>query len=207
MAVIREARNSRNGNNESMAQRRELLTQAARRQLIKALEDSFQRELQDVSFLSEITENIKTKKDVVELENSIPEKMDFPIIMFPLAVAVDLIDLAEFTGIAYLITIIVKLIFTAILIAWLMGKVNGLFRGGSRAAFQGSKSIVQKQARALSKKYLLKFLSRRAVAIIIVNFVPGLSILASWGFFVFLAYKQHNKLVQAYMQAINSTRH
>lgn len=202
MAVIREARNSRTGSSSS--NRMELLTQRAKKELVNTLQKNFQEEFPDATFLNDYIKNVRSKEDVEVLTSAAPEKWDFPFIVFSMAVFVDLIDFAELSGFAWFITVVIKVIFIAILWFWLLGKLNGLFRAGSKAAFKGSSSFAQQQLKTASKTYLRKYLSRRAVAIIIVNFIPVVSILASWAFFIFLAQKRHNKFVDAYIKSISA---
>ncbi len=206
MAVIREARSSNVNLDGSSFNKRNQLTQVARQQLVTTLEKNFQKELQDSEFLDDVIKNLQTKEDVADFIDSAPEKMDFPFVIFTIALVVDILDISEFSGFAYFVTAIIKVLFTAIIWIWLLGKLNGLFRVGSRVAFKGSQSAVQQKAKTASKQFLRKYLSRRAVAIIIVNFIPVISILASWAFFIFLAYNRHNKLANAYIQAVSSIK-
>lgn len=187
-----------------------------RRQGAKVFNESFGTEID----FEEVQEEFKNIEALEEIASTQVNKPSFPIITFMIAVVLDLLDFADFTGVGYFVMVVIKTIFSIILLYLMMGKLNTLFTAGSKAAFRrrgrsglsksgkkrrGTKnSNAQKGLNKIVKKTVGKYLSKRMAAIIIVNFIPFIGILASNAFFVYLAHNKQTKIAQKYISLVTA---
>jgi hypothetical protein len=133
-------------------------------------------------------------KEIAEMEVNEPS---FPVRMFQVALFLDLVDIADFTGVGWVVMLFVKIIFTVILWFWLLGKISGLFKFGSK---QGVKIII----RRMTKKAVTSFASKRLFAVFLINLIPIVGILASNAWFVFIAHNRMKKWAQTYIRLVES---
>lgn len=159
----------------------------------------------------EVKEEFKRIDSLEEIVSTQVKEPHFPYITLYIAIIVDILDVVQFTGFGYFIMLIVNFIFSAILFFLMFGKLNVMFTSVSKAAFRGKRkdgsrkrknSFAQGKLNNVAKKYLKKYMSRRMVAIIIVNFIPLVNILASNAFFVILAHNKQKKIAQKYIALI-----
>ena len=127
-------------------------------------------------------------------------KPKFPIILFSIALVLDLVDVAQLTGIGWFIMVIVNAIFFVILLIWIRKRLSIMFRAGSKRLYKGPmKKILIRNLNRMTKKIIGRYVSRRLAAILIVNFIPFIGILSSWAFFVVLAHNKQKKIARGYM--------
>jgi hypothetical protein len=135
-----------------------------------------------------VQEGIRRAKDILQqqgyyqsgdVENLLSTKKvelpPFPLFMFIIAVLKDLIDIADITLVGVIITTIASVIFSVILFFWLFGKVSGKWW----------------------KKRVFKWLWKRYVAAIIIEFIPFLKIAPTMAIFVIMAHRRETKVVRA----------
>ena len=142
------------------------------------------------------------------------EKKYFPFITFFVALVLDVLDFADFTGVGWIIMSGVEIIFSIILFFLMFGKVDTMFKMSSKALFRGrSRKRLGKRRKntggigggvqKMAKKYLQKYMSRRLVATLLINIIPIIGILASNAFFVVLVHNKQKKIAQKYMHLVN----
>jgi hypothetical protein len=173
----------------------------------QVFEEAFGTEI-DFDEVEEEFSNIDAMEEIASTKVNEP---NFPIITFLIALFLDLLDLVQLTGVLWFVMAIVNIIFTIILFILMYGKLNSmftrsskfLFRGrgltGLRSRKRGGKSRAQVGLNKIVKKYIGRYMSRRLAAILIVNLIPILGILASNAFFVFLAHNKQKKMAQKYI--------
>lgn len=169
--------------------------------------------------VDEFTKEVQERADLEALASTQIKENPFPYVMFYIALVLDVLDIADFTGIGWVVMVIVEIVFSIIMYFWMKGKISKMFRQASRGnrftggegIFRGKRvagsrkreqSIAQRQLKKFSEKYLEKYASRRLLATVATNIIPIIGILSSMAFFVFLAWKRQNKLVRIYMATV-----
>lgn len=182
------------------------------------LEEAFVEEFGPEVSIDEIREEYQGIEELEDLISTEVKKPSFPFVMFYIALVLDVLDIADFTGIGWVIMVCVELIFTIILYFWMRKKLSKMFKFGSRMAFRGKrlnrgsrktrrrgKSRAQKFLRKFANKYLMKYATRRLILIFILNIIPVIGIFSSQAFFVFLAHNRQNKLARKYINTIEAS--
>lgn len=159
----------------------------------------------------EVEEEFANIDAMEEIASTEVKKPSFPIITFYIALVLDVLDFADFTGVGWAIMCIVEIIFSIVLFFLMFRRLNSmftmsskfLFRGkgltGLRSRRRGGRSRAQQGLNKIVKKYIGRYMSRRLAAILIVNIIPVIGILASNAFFVVLAHNKQKKIAQKYM--------
>jgi hypothetical protein len=180
-----------------------------RRQGEQVFNESFGTEI-DFEEVREEFKNIEALEEIASMEVKKPR---FPIFTFYIALVLDILDFADFTGVGWFVMVAIEIVFSAILLILMFRKTDTMFKMGSRALFRGSrisgsrkrgKSLAQKGLNNFARKYLRKYMTRRMVAILIVNVIPVVGILASNAFFVFLAHNKQTKIAKNYIALITA---
>jgi hypothetical protein len=171
--------------------------------------ESFGKEI-DFQEVKEEFNNIEALEDIAATE---VKKPHFPFITFYIALVLDILDIADFTGIGWVIMSCIEIVFTIFLFILMFGKTDTMFKMKSRAAFRGrrakgtrkrGKSLAQKGLNKFATKYLKKYMTRRLLATLIVNVIPVIGILASNAFFVVLAHNKQSKIAQKYIALVKA---
>lgn len=171
----------------------------------------------DIDF-EEVREEFETIESLQEIASMEVKKPHFPFFTFYIAFCLDLLDLVELVPaagqVASVVLFFIEVIFSAILLILMFRKTDTLFKVSSKALFKGSrlnkgsrkrgKSLAQKGLNSFAKKYLRKYMTRRMVAILIVNVIPWVGILASNAFFVVLAHNKQSKIAKKYIAIISA---
>jgi predicted acyltransferase len=147
-------------------------------------------------------EEEKELKKIDELETIASTEVtepDFPMIMFMIALVIDILGILDFSGFGWFVMCIVEIVFTIILFFHMFGRMSMMFKASSKVV---TGKTAQRVYGRLAKRYLRKYLSRRAIAILIVKVIPFIGILASNAFFVFLAHNKQKKIAQGYMKLV-----
>lgn len=163
----------------------------------------------------EVEEEFADIDAMEEIASTEVKKPSFPIITFYIALVLDVLDFADFTGVGWAIMSIIEIIFSIILFFLMYGKMSTMFKFGTKKVFgRGGRkklgkrrtgtrnSFAQKGLNKAVKKYVGKYLSRRLAAILIVNIIPVVGILASNAFFVVLAHNKQKKIAQKYIALV-----
>jgi hypothetical protein len=181
-----------------------LIWQKARRSFENTFEETFGEEID----VQAIADEVNAVEDLEDIANTEANEPDFPMFTFIVALTVDVLGFADFTGVGWFIMCIVEIIFTIVLFFLMFGKLNTLFTAGSKSAFKyrkrgGRRSFgTQSAMNKMVKKFLGKYISRRLAAILIVKIIPFIGILGSSAFFVVLAHNKQKKIVRQYMLVI-----
>lgn len=115
-----------------------------------------------------------SKQDLKEILQDPPKEPVFPVNMLTFAAIKDVIDSADISGVAIIVTTIFSLFFNTILFFWVTG------RGGSGAM---SRTLM---------RVLIKFL----VGVIIVEFIPVVKIIPATTLFVLWVHTKETELVK-----------
>lgn len=171
----------------------------------QAFKESFGAEI-NFDEVEEEFANIDAMEEIASTEVKEPH---FPFVTFYIALVLDILDIADFTGFGWVIMCIVEIAFTIILFILMFRKLDIMFTVKSKFLFKGrrvgGKRLKSRAAKGLNKfavKYLKKYMARRLIATLIVNIIPVIGILASNAFFVFLAHNKQKKVAQKYVALI-----
>lgn len=160
----------------------------------------------------EVEEEFADIDAMEEIASTEVKKPSFPIITFYIALVLDILDFADFTGVGWVIMCIVEIVFSVVLFFLMYGKIKTMFKVKSNIVFgRGRKrlgkrrtgqSLAQKGLTKVVEKFLAKYMSKRLVTILVINIIPLVGILASNAFFVVLAHNKQKKIAQKYMVVV-----
>ncbi len=174
------------------------------RRLRRTIKKEFQAEaislLGDDQHAREMYEEFGKISQLEELASIQVVKRGFPFVVFSLAIFFDLFNIAQLSGLLYVVTVIANIGFAIFLFFWFFGRLSTIFKIGSR---MGSKYIIKILNRQI-RRTIGRKISRRLAAILIVKIVPLIGIFASNAFFVFLVYNDEKKIVQKYILLVET---
>ncbi len=119
------------------------------------------------------------------LASNPPQKPSFPYIIMMLAISKDLIDIpGDLSGIGIIATTAFSFVISLVLFMWVLGKLGG----------------------GWWKKKIIRWLWKRYVYTIILEFIPGFQIIPATTIFVFMAYHHEKKIVKLLNLALEEFR-
>ncbi|TSC66950.1 MAG: hypothetical protein G01um101472_580 [Parcubacteria group bacterium Gr01-1014_72] len=134
-------------------------------------------ELNDI-FLKETGQGV-TPKDAQALQaEGVPQKPDFPLLLFLAALFKDVLDGLDLTGVGVVITTILSLIIGAVIFLWLLGKVG----------------FIQKR--------ILRWAWGRYIGVMLIESIPFLKLIPTTALFVWFAHHKEDKLVKLAFSAL-----
>ncbi|MEK7185641.1 MAG: hypothetical protein AAB726_03395 [Patescibacteria group bacterium] len=113
-----------------------------------------------------------------------PEEPNFPYLMLMAAILKDVLDSLDLSIVGIILTTIFSFIFAITMFIWCLGKLKGRFW----------------------KKYIIRWLWKRYVVVIIIEFIPFFKIFPIATIFVLMAHHHEKKIVRLFNLALEELR-
>lgn len=148
--------------------------------IIKGVEQAFNEQMGLEIDTEEIVREFEEVNRLRDIASQDVKKPSFPFVMIYFSLVLDILDLADFTGVGWFIVSIIEIVFTVILFFYFRKKISFTFKVGSKFIFK-------------------KMIPRLLIGTAIANIIPFVGIFATFTFFVIVAHNRHSKLAKNYM--------